>query len=335
MKIKQKSSRKNGQSLIIETTAEEELAYAEAECVKRGCDETLLTFSYGKKGKGYKFVYYLGTAEPVLEYLSRPISEEYFRSILVSFLRLFQACESNGLSSQRISFRPEHVFFDPAHYALKFIYCPVRQTKEQLSEPTKVLAQIAEKVVVENGQGAEVAAKALDYARRSAIFSWVDYERFLRSAGVIEGKREEPAAEWSGGKRNTSRIDVRDSFGFDFAEVGKAAKPAAAVSSSAARAGKVYALMRVDDGSTWRLTEGEMVVGSSPECDLQLPNVLGLSRKHAVIRCSRGQCDVKDLGSTNGTTVYGRRLQPDVYVGIGYGEVIEFAKTRFKLTEVE
>ena len=66
MKIKQKSSRRH-HGLTIETTVEEELAYAEAECVKRGCDETLLTFSYAKKGKGYRFVYYIGTAEPAME----------------------------------------------------------------------------------------------------------------------------------------------------------------------------------------------------------------------------------------------------------------------------
>lgn len=334
MKIKQKSSRKNGQSLIVETTAGEELAYAEAECVKAGCDETLLTFSYGKKGKGYRFVYYLGTAQPVLEYLEQPISEEYFYSILVSFLRMFQACDANGLSPQRVSFEPEHVFFDPAHYTLRFVYCPVRQTKTQLSEPAKTLALVAESAVLENSQAANLADAVLDYARRQAIFSWVDYERFLKSVGVLEGGAGQEPVEWQSGRRNTSRIDVRNSFGFDFAEVDRAPQPAAAATSSAARAGKAYGLMRLDDGACWRLLEGEMLVGAAPECDLQLADVPGLSRRHAVIRCNQGQCDIKDLGSTNGTTAYGRRLQPNVYVTIGCGDVIELAKTKFKLAEV-
>lgn len=333
MKIKQKSSRRH-HSLTIETTVEEELAYAEAECVKQGCDETLFTFSYAKRGKGYKFVYYIGTAEPAMEYLANPISDEYFDSILVSFLRLFRACEVNGLSSQRVSFRPEHVFFDPAHYTLKFVYCPVRQTRQQFSEAPKALALIAETVVLENAASKQKADAVLDYARRSAIFSWVDYERFLQGIGVLEGSCEESAAEWSGGKRNTSRIDARDSFGFDFAEVGNPAKPAATVSSSASRAGKSYALLRLDDSTVWPLVEGEILVGSSQECDLCLPGVSGLSRKHAAIRCSHGQCSIKDLGSTNGTTVHGRRLQPNVLMNIGYGDIVELAKTKFELTEV-
>ncbi len=333
MKIKQKSSRRR-HSLSIETTAEEELAYAEAECVRQGCDETLLTFSYTKKGKGYKFVYYVGTAVPVMEYLENPIPDEYFDSILVSFLRLFRACETNGLSSQRVSFRPEHVFFDPAHYTLKFVYCPVRQTRQQFSEAPKALALIAEKVAQGSSKITTKPARVLDYARRSAIFSWVDYERFLQGIGVLEGNREDPSAEWSGGKRDTSRIDARDSYGFNFAELGRPAKPAETVSPSANRAGKSYGLLRVEDGMTWPLIEGEMLVGSSEECDLRPAGVPGLSRRHAVIRCSHGQCSIKDLGSTNGTVVYGRRLQPNVFVKVGYGEEIELAKTRFRLTEV-
>lgn len=333
MKIKQKNSRRKS-SLVIETTAEEELAYAEAECVKQGCDETLFTFSYGKKGKGYKFVYYIGTAEPAMEYLENPMSDEYFDSVLTSFLRLFRACETNGLSSQRVSFRPEHLFFDPAHYTLKFVYCPVRQTRQQFSEATKALALIAEKAVLESPEAKRKADAVLDYARRSAIFSWVDYERFLQGIGVLEGERNEAPAEWSGGKRNTSRIDVRDSFGFNFAEVGNRAKPAQAASTSASRAGRTYALVRISNGETYRLNEGEMLIGSSAECDLYLADVPGLSRRHAIICCNNGQCSVKDLGSTNGTVVYVRRLQPDVFVNVGYGEMIELARTKFKLTEV-
>ena len=50
------------------------------------------------------------------------------------------------------------------------------------------------------------------------------------------------------------------------------------------------------------------MIGRSRECDIVLSDQ-NVSRKHAEIRPSGGSWIVRDLGSTNGVKVNGRRIQ--------------------------
>jgi predicted component of type VI protein secretion system len=67
------------------------------------------------------------------------------------------------------------------------------------------------------------------------------------------------------------------------------------------------AVLRVD-GRTELLGSGGGVIGRSRDCDVTVedPNV---SRHHAEVRPSGGSWIVRDLGSTNGVKVNGRRIQ--------------------------
>jgi pSer/pThr/pTyr-binding forkhead associated (FHA) protein len=62
------------------------------------------------------------------------------------------------------------------------------------------------------------------------------------------------------------------------------------------------------DGRTSVVGSGGAVLGRSREADIQVddPNI---SRKHAELRPSGASWTVRDLGSTNGVKVNGRRIQ--------------------------
>ena len=70
---------------------------------------------------------------------------------------------------------------------------------------------------------------------------------------------------------------------------------------------------------------GGAVLGRSRECDVVLddPNV---SRRHAEVRPSGGSWIVRDLGSTNGVKVNGRRIQGPQ--SLKRGDVIELGTAR-------
>ena len=72
---------------------------------------------------------------------------------------------------------------------------------------------------------------------------------------------------------------------------------------------------------TFRLSEGDNVIGRDPHCDIWL-DASGVSRRHATIRVNgqAGDVTVQDLGSTNGTFVAERRL--DGATGMKDGDVI-------------
>jgi predicted component of type VI protein secretion system len=80
-------------------------------------------------------------------------------------------------------------------------------------------------------------------------------------------------------------------------------------------------LQPVGGGDPIPLNKPEVVIGRRPSCDIRL-DYENISGKHCLLRIVNGVWNVKDLGSTNGTTVNGARLtteqsvMPDEELGI-------------------
>jgi Protein of unknown function (DUF3662)/FHA domain len=81
------------------------------------------------------------------------------------------------------------------------------------------------------------------------------------------------------------------------------------------------------DGQTHPIGDGGAVLGRSRDCDVVLddPNV---SRHHAEIRPSGGSWTVRDLGSTNGVKVNGRRLDASRPQSLKPGDELVIGTTR-------
>jgi len=89
-------------------------------------------------------------------------------------------------------------------------------------------------------------------------------------------------------------------------------------------------LQPVGGGDPIPLTKPEMVVGRRPGCDIRL-DYENISGKHCSLRFLNGLWMVRDLGSTNGTTVNGSQvasehsLMPDEELGIaGHMFTVEY-----------
>jgi hypothetical protein len=75
------------------------------------------------------------------------------------------------------------------------------------------------------------------------------------------------------------------------------------------------------------LGSGGATLGRSREADIVLEDA-NVSRKHAEVRPSGGSWIVRDLGSTNGVKVNGRRLDPARPQSLKQGDVIELGTSR-------
>jgi hypothetical protein len=80
-------------------------------------------------------------------------------------------------------------------------------------------------------------------------------------------------------------------------------------------------------GRTELLGSGGATIGRSREADIVLEDA-NVSRKHAEVRPSGGSWIVRDLGSTNGVKVNGRRLDPARPQSLKRGDVIELGTSR-------
>ncbi len=70
------------------------------------------------------------------------------------------------------------------------------------------------------------------------------------------------------------------------------------------------------NGSFLEFPEGDFVVGRGPECHVR-PNSELISRQHCLLRVHGAALLVRDLGSTNGTLVNGKRLVEECALGDG------------------
>src|SRR6185436_6728746 len=68
-------------------------------------------------------------------------------------------------------------------------------------------------------------------------------------------------------------------------------------------------------------TVGELAIGRSDECHINV-DVPALSRKHALLRVGP-PLTVEDLGSSNGTRIRGRKLDPQERAPLSHGDAIE------------
>jgi Protein of unknown function (DUF3662)/FHA domain len=81
------------------------------------------------------------------------------------------------------------------------------------------------------------------------------------------------------------------------------------------------------DGRTELVGSGGAVLGRSRDCDIVLDDA-NVSRRHAELRPSGGSWTVRDLGSTNGVKVNGRRVDPSRPESLKPGDVLEMGTSR-------
>jgi pSer/pThr/pTyr-binding forkhead associated (FHA) protein len=70
---------------------------------------------------------------------------------------------------------------------------------------------------------------------------------------------------------------------------------------------RTYGTLVLPDGETVPVREGTMVLGRGAEAEIRLADP-SVSRRHAEVRVEGGRVHLTDLGSTNGTTVNGRKV---------------------------
>jgi hypothetical protein len=83
------------------------------------------------------------------------------------------------------------------------------------------------------------------------------------------------------------------------------------------------------NGQVVNLAEGEMVVGRDENLGLSLVGESSVSRRHASITRQGNALTLKDLGSTNGTYVNGRRI--DAETRLSPGDDVQFGAVKFRV----
>jgi len=94
--------------------------------------------------------------------------------------------------------------------------------------------------------------------------------------------------------------------------------------------GKIISLPMRNEFTMGRLSEGQPIM---PDVDLMPYDAYaaGVSRLHAVIKRDEGRVIIMDLGSSNGTYLNGRRLNPHTEEGLKHGDVVALGKMKIQV----
>lgn len=94
--------------------------------------------------------------------------------------------------------------------------------------------------------------------------------------------------------------------------------------------GKILPLASRNEFTLGRLSEGQPIM---PDIDLTPYQAYasGVSRLHAVVKRDGNRVLVMDLGSSNGTYLNGRRLNPHVEEPLNHGDIVAVGKLKIQI----
>ena len=94
--------------------------------------------------------------------------------------------------------------------------------------------------------------------------------------------------------------------------------------------GKILPLASRNEFTLGRLSEGQPIM---PDIDLTPYQAYasGVSRLHAVVKRENNRVVVMDLGSSNGTYVNGRRLNPHTEETLSHGDIVALGKLKIQI----
>ncbi|MBK9924592.1 MAG: FHA domain-containing protein [Anaerolineales bacterium] len=94
--------------------------------------------------------------------------------------------------------------------------------------------------------------------------------------------------------------------------------------------GKILPLATRNEFTLGRLSEGQPIM---PDIDLTPYQAYasGVSRLHAVVKRETSRVVIMDLGSSNGTYLNGRRLNPHAEEGLKHGDVVALGKLKIQV----
>ena len=94
--------------------------------------------------------------------------------------------------------------------------------------------------------------------------------------------------------------------------------------------GKIVPLASRNEFTLGRLSEGQPIM---PDIDLTPYQAYasGVSRLHAVVKRDANRVMVMDLGSSNGTYLNGRRLNPHTEESLNHGDIVALGKLKIQI----
>lgn len=279
------------------------------------------------------------------EFLEDPLDYLTLSRVLTSFASLIDCIERNSLSLQRVIFDPTKIYANEQTGELTFVYVPSRTFVDVENDIRETIIYVCEMADVLHANLELMLERIEDHVRRTAMFTAVDYRKLLRSLNLdyTALSRSQTAQKDRPRKTSSSANSNTSSFGFDFVQEHVRAQEAAraiaeANAAKAANADEnavnpsVFTLKHMGIGTIWRLSDGIYTIGRLPDSSILLPDIAGVSRRHAIIAIQGNSAYIQDEGSMNGVKVNAQRIPPRTKVPLNAGDIILIGRAALRFS---
>lgn len=345
-KIKQIS--KNGiTSFIIKSENGQELNRREVELISNGHLEGFLRFDVQVSNNRFRLEYNVSDFLPMPLFLENLVlSKRLFSVILQNLLKPLKQLDKMFLCKELIAYDINYIMVNPRDWSMYFLYVPV-QPYEPTGMLKTVLLELVRYAKFDYSEGYEFIQEFIRIVNCEVGFSTFDLDEYIQS--LLDGQEKKIQVV---SKEKIENSSVMQSYNPIVKEEQRYQENTDRVIMS----GKQISVSEDEEGvvtvfrasknavsmNVWfeKKTDSSKVIvnkipfrigKSSKEADYKVINEQNLvSRKHAEIIKEQGKYYIVDLGSTNGTFINERRIQPGVKEELKNRTIFSIANIEFQ-----
>ena len=239
---------------------------------------------------------------PLEQFLRKQLYKGEFLSILSNILNQLIYFEENNMPFNKLLLNVHYMYIELSTLDIQLIYMPVKK-KFADCNITEFIQTFISKVRFANMSCVECVEKLLKYLDSKLMFN---LEEFYRYVLMLE---EETIQEDSLDKEQGDRVEPPTANEYD---------------------NPIPYLVRVRTNELIPIIKTEFLIGKSPDADYQITDNRKVSRRHATLRISNGECYIRDHSSTNHTFINGKLIQPEFEIMLANNDYIRMGDEEFK-----
>ncbi len=238
---------------------------------------------------------------PLNQFLRKQLYKPEFLAILSNIMDQLMFFEKNGMPLKKVLLNTKYMYIELANLEIQMIYMPIEKNFADCNISEFIQTFIG-KVRFGDMQCVAAVDEILQYLDSRMMFSLSDFYNFLLEL-----------------EQDVIRKDVvMDS------------EAETTVLQQIQYKNFVPVILRTSTNTIINIEKTEFLIGKSAECDYQITDNKKVSRRHATLKVSNGECYIIDNNSTNHTYVNGNLIQPGFPVMLRHDDYIRLGDEEFK-----
>ncbi len=283
----------------------EQISTMELDIINKAEIPALLPVHIGRTMTGKEIRFVVQNFMDLRSFLKSDIRFDLFIQIVLQIVDTLLACESHGIRCGNLELSSDLSFYDYGNRQVRLICWPLISLSAN-SNASSFFMELGS-IYTSKGHDSDFRLRYLQFFDSRAKFELDDFKQRLET--LLQQWQEENAegAEQGGKSKPRKPRDIPPTVGLRMASI-----------------------QRISTQTTIQVSRYPFSIGRKAEfCDYAIEDNPYVSKRHATILLRDGQAYIRDNGSSNGTFLNGKRLQPNTEVELPSGACFRIGNESF------